>query len=126
MLLRLVAETGMSERLRQQQRIPEFVADTLFEWMHLLVILSEVEESLNLIRGTPSRLVNRCSRCASACTSEACRGLQFSAHSAITKRAADPVTVKRRCQVTCSSPILLASVIQVGRADNADIDFISF
>src|SRR5712692_10030462 len=35
MLLCLVTETGMSQRLSQQKWIPEFVADSFFEWMHV-------------------------------------------------------------------------------------------
>jgi hypothetical protein len=47
--LRLMADTGMRERLRQQKRIAEFVADALLDGAHVSVILSEVEDSLNSV-----------------------------------------------------------------------------
>jgi len=47
--LRFVAKAGMSERLRQQKRIAEFVTDAFLQRTHLAVILSKIEESLNLL-----------------------------------------------------------------------------
>jgi hypothetical protein len=44
-----VAKAGMSERLRQQKRIAEFVTDAFLQRTHLVVILSKIEESLNLL-----------------------------------------------------------------------------
>jgi hypothetical protein len=38
----------MRERLRQQKRIPEFITNAFLDRAHVPVILSEVEESLNL------------------------------------------------------------------------------
>jgi hypothetical protein len=53
-----VPDAGMGERLHQQKRVSKFVANAFFERSHGLAILSETEESLNLIRGTSPRLGN--------------------------------------------------------------------
>jgi hypothetical protein len=53
-----VPDAGMGERLDQQKWVSKFVANAFFERSHGLAILSETEESLNLIRGTSTRLGN--------------------------------------------------------------------
>ena len=47
--LGLVAQTGMRQRLRQQKRIAKLITDAFLDRTHRAVILSEVEESLNLL-----------------------------------------------------------------------------
>jgi hypothetical protein len=53
-----VPDARMGKCLDQQKRISKLVANAFFERSHGLAILSETEESLNLIRGTPSPLVD--------------------------------------------------------------------
>jgi hypothetical protein len=44
-----VAQAGMRQRLRQQKRIAKLITDAFLDRTHRAVILSEVEESLNLL-----------------------------------------------------------------------------
>jgi hypothetical protein len=46
--LSFMAQTGMRERLRQEEWIPEFITDTFLYRGHVLAIVSETKESLNL------------------------------------------------------------------------------
>ena len=47
--LRLMTQARVREGLREQKRVPEFIADAFFERGHCLVILSEIEKSLNSV-----------------------------------------------------------------------------
>jgi hypothetical protein len=48
--LRLMTQARVREGLREQKRVPEFIADAFFERGHCLVILSEIEKSLNSVK----------------------------------------------------------------------------
>jgi hypothetical protein len=50
--LHFVAQTGMRESFGQQERIPELVTNAFLDRTHVPVILSEIEESLNLLNFT--------------------------------------------------------------------------